>query len=616
MRLAGGTVIDARDPLRRQTVFRFGAIGEVGKKLRGARMSLKDTKAHLIEALADQENRVVAMSGKWGTGKSHLWREIKTQSKDEDIARAAYVSVFGVSDINQLQLKALRAAMPMVGDDPVWAERIRKLAAGVSKGLRTAFRWFGALDELALLAAPQFLHGRIVVLDDIERKHSKLSVDEILGFIDELTQQHDARFLLILNDDKLDNVAQSAWATVREKVIDHEVRLITTPDESFEIARTQTPIRDEYAPRTKAVVGLLGVDNIRVIRRAIRTINRILAGRALKPAVIDRTIPSIVLLSAIHFCGTDELPDFDFVLKAGSYGHGLAEHEWVKGKGAKDEQAQRHAQWRDLLRELGIMSCDEFEEIVIAFLKDGQFDADAVSKVLDRYGRESEQLVAQQIGQALSRRLYWDVDASDEQLVDQAREAIPCAKYWDAYLVTILYNGLADLQDGEAVGAAIVQAWIAEYRTRDKADGHGDDDLAHLHPAIAAELKAHERRAVEAASELLLEVVKRIVTQSGWGTTEEFAMKKATARDFESTIRESNMDDRSFFLRHMVRMWNERTNYDPHFGNATERFLNACQAILSGPDTDRLARLIRRLVSGQPIGRALGVADLAEKPGK
>lgn len=33
-------------------------------------MSLNDTKAHLLELLGDDENHVIALSGKWGTGKS------------------------------------------------------------------------------------------------------------------------------------------------------------------------------------------------------------------------------------------------------------------------------------------------------------------------------------------------------------------------------------------------------------------------------------------------------------------------------------------------------------------------------------------------------------------
>ncbi|WP_027820547.1 P-loop NTPase fold protein, partial [Paraburkholderia bannensis] len=566
-------------------------------------MSLEDTKKHLIAALQDQENRVIALSGKWGTGKSHLWRDVKEDSEDDEIGRAAYVSVFGVSDINQLQLKALRAAVPVAADNSAWAERIRRIAKAGSEVLKSINRAFGALDELALLMAPQFLRGRIVVLDDIERKHPKLSVDEILGFIDELTQQHDARFVLILNDDKLDEAANDAWATLREKVIDQEVRLITTPQESFEIARAQTKTPDGYAARTKSAVDTLGVDNIRVIRKIIRNVNRVLAGRALAPEILHRTIPSIALLSTIHYHGMDDAPDFDFVLNTGSWDDVRDEVERQKGEGKSNAIATQRAKWRELLSELGINNCDEFEELLIAFLKDGQFDASGVTKILDRYEREADQLLAKETGQALSRRLYWDADASEKQLVDDARKSIPYAKHWDAYLVTILFNELAALQGGNEVGEAFVQAWIKEFRTREKSRGNYDDDFDNLHPAIVAEIKAdqaHQAHQAERATASLLEVVRRIVKQSGWGANEEFAMRKATALDFEATIRGANMEDRSFFLRHMIRMRNERRNYDSHFGNATQRFVDACRAILSAPASDRLARLIRRVVAGTP----------------
>lgn len=568
-------------------------------------MSLEDTKKHLIAALQDQENRVIALSGKWGTGKSHLWRDVKEDSGDDKIGRAVYVSVFGVSDINQLQLKALRAAVPVAADDSAWAERIRRITRAGTEVLKSVSRAFGALDEIALLVAPQFLRGRIVVLDDIERKHPKLSVDEILGLIDELTQQHDARFVLILNDDKLDEAAKDAWATLREKVIDQEVRLITTPDESFEIARAQTKLPDGYAACTKLAVDTLGVDNVRVIRKIIRNVSRVLAERVLEPQILNRTIPSIALLSAIHYQGMDDPPDFNFVLRAGISDDVRYEIETRDADGKISEIATQRAKWRELLIELGINNCDEFEELVIAFLKDGQFDASGVTKILDRYEREADQLLAQQTGQALSRRLYWDADASEEQLVDDARELIPYARYWDAHLVTNLVNELGELQGGDEVGKAFVQAWIEEFRTREKSGGNYDEDFYQLHPAIVAELKADQAHRAAAESASLLQVVRRIVKQSGWGANEEFAMRKATALDFEATIREANMEDRSFFLRHMIRMRTEWRNYDPHFGNATQRFVDACRAILSAPASDRLAQLIRRVVAGTPIEHEL-----------
>lgn len=567
-------------------------------------MSLKNTKKYLIAALADTENRVVAMSGKWGTGKSHLWRELRDESADEEIKRAVYVSVFGVSDINQLQLKALRSAIPLANKDPKRADQLGKISKIVSDTAKSLFKGFSALDELTLLGAPHFLGGRVVVLDDIERKHAKLSVDEILGFIDEYTQQHDTRFVLILNDDKLDDAGKAAWAMLREKVIDTEIRLITTPEESFEIARTQTRMRDDRVERTKAVVDTLSVDNIRVLRRIIRNVNRILPDRPLQPEILQRVIPSIALLTAIHYGALDDGPDISFVLNPRKFARGLLNF----ASGDQGSGDPKHAEWRVLLRDLKIADCDDFEDLVVAYLSDGQLDGAAVSAIIDRYAGETDRLHAQQAGISLENKLYWDVDTSEEKLVAEAKSSLAYARHLDAFRVTYIHNELARMPGGQEVGEAFVRAWIEGYESREKTGDFESLDYSRLHPDIVNAMNAEQsqRRAISTAS--LFDVVRRIVKQSAWGTAEELAMRKATAADFEDTIRNSSTDDRAFFLRHMTRMRVETTNYDSYFGEATQRFVDALRNILASPSSERLARLIRRVVEDTVLAQELGVS--------
>ena len=60
-----------------------------------------------MRLLADPDSRVIALSGKWGTGKSHLWHEVQAASSDEAVKGALYVSLFGLSDTDQLKKKLL-----------------------------------------------------------------------------------------------------------------------------------------------------------------------------------------------------------------------------------------------------------------------------------------------------------------------------------------------------------------------------------------------------------------------------------------------------------------------------------------------------------------------------
>lgn len=75
-------------------------------------MSLEKTKKQLVELLGQSDNYVIALSGKWGTGKTHLWNEVKKESKDEKIKKALYVSLFGLSTVDQVKRKLMEGALP------------------------------------------------------------------------------------------------------------------------------------------------------------------------------------------------------------------------------------------------------------------------------------------------------------------------------------------------------------------------------------------------------------------------------------------------------------------------------------------------------------------------
>jgi len=227
----------------------------------GATVTLAKCKENFIALLRDDDNQVIALSGKWGTGKSFLWKEVQQASTDKKVKDAIYVSLFGISRIGDLKLKVIQAILPKLEDGSALAQSIKStIAAGVKilKGLHSSL---SSLDELGLIAAPWMLKDRFIVIDDIERKHANLSVDEILGFIDECVQNLGCRILLILNSDQLGDKA--VWELLREKVIDQELRLDTSSSEAFDIAARLT--HTGYAAQIKPAVEACQIANIRII---------------------------------------------------------------------------------------------------------------------------------------------------------------------------------------------------------------------------------------------------------------------------------------------------------------------------------------------------------------
>ncbi len=561
-------------------------------------MSLSATKKHLIALLADAGNKVIALSGKWGTGKSHLWRAVKAESADARVKAALYVSLFGLASMDQVKLKIVQSAIPKAGESATAWERLQKGWSAASKLLQSFHKGFAAIDEIALLAVPTLLEDRVIVLDDIERKHDKLSVDEVMGFIDEFTQQHRARFILILNSDQL--VDRKLWDAFREKVIDQELRLKTSPGEAFDIAAELQP--SPYADRVKKIVQACGVTNIRIICKILKAANRILGERRdLSDHVLSRVLPSTVLLAAVHYKGIEDGPDFDFVLNVGKPN--------VEDRGKKveelDEAGKLRAKWRMQLQELGIYACDEYERLVVDFLRSGLFDVADVGKVIEHYASEADMMRAKALAHDLHTRAVWDMKASEGELLGAAEALASQAHLLDMYTVSSLHELISDMPGGLAIADSIVDRWIASFRAKTTTISDFDDTFFRrpLHPRIRAALD--EMKEAAQAKTTVFEACEYIVKHSGWGPRQETTMKAATVADFEATIASLGVEDLQLFMCRFIEMCVQRETYVKHFGSAMDNFTQACRNLAADAGQPRLAALVRLLFKDAKIDAEL-----------
>lgn len=561
-------------------------------------MSLARTKEQFVKILSDNENKVIALSGKWGTGKSHLWREVKAQSEDEKIRTSLYISLFGLSSMDQVKLRIVQSAIPNTEDNPALWDSLKKTWSAASKILEAIHKGFSALNEIALLAVPKILKDRVIVLDDIERKHSKLDVDEILGFVDEFTQQHGARIILILNSDELSDPL--LWNLFREKVIDQEIRLITTPLEAFDIA--SRIVSSPYSQRLADTIEACGITNIRIICKILRAVNIILNRRTdLPDSILTRVIPSTALLAAIHYKGIENGPDFDFVLRIGDSDW----RDWGKTSEELDEEGKWRADWRLKIRALGIQSCDEYEQIVVDFLKSGLFDATEVEAIINRYASEEELIRTQRMIHEFREHLIWHHKISEPELVEEARALIPIIGMVDLYNISGLYRDICELSNGKSVAEELLDRWIEEFRKKKHGEiAEIDSFLGHrLLPRVRAEIDT--LRAAATAKFTIYDACWNIAKNSGWGHKEESVLGNATATDFENIIESLEVDELKFFLCKCIDLCVHRSAYETSFGSAIKEFIQACRKICADPERARLAYLIKLLFEDAKLGAEL-----------
>lgn len=553
-------------------------------------MTIERCKQNLLLTLASPDHRVIALTGKWGTGKTHLWQQVRDTAKDDTIKKAASISLFGVSSLVDLKNKVVHALLPSLNDVGVSAQ-VSSALNGFKKLVQGFHRGFNALDDLALVALPTLLKGKLLVIDDIERKHHKLHIDEILGFIDECVQVHKCRILLVLNDDKLKD--KDIWEQFREKVIDQELRLDTSAAEAFDIAKDI--VKTEWAePLEKATV-TCGVTNIRILCKIIRLANRLLEGHGhLQDEVIEKVIPSVVLLSTIHFKSLPDGPTFEYLLDYnGTVSATLRAIRARQGDPDDSEEDARHGQWDSLLSSLNIHSCGEFEKLVVEVLRTGLMDTQAVRELIERYRLDGRYLGTGKSVAQFIQHYNWHPEFSTEQLIAELRSLVPGAEFIEPPTLSYLMDLSEELTGDPKLGEEFLTTWSTAL------DAAHPDGLPPtqwpstrpIRPEVEAVLNAAYARLSSATT--LAEACTHIRSTRGYGDAEEHLLKHIKATEYQAEISKAKGRDLEEILYQSMQFVLNKAAYQD-FGDVGDRFVRACRSILRAEPSSRLSGIIQK----------------------
>lgn len=261
-----------------------------------------------------------------------------------------------------------------------------------------------------------------------------------------------------------------------------------------------------------------------------------------------------------------------------------------------------------LLRELGIPGCDEFEVMVVQFLESGLFDEGDLVATIDRYVAENQQMEAREKANQFLFKELWDHRITEEQLIAEAATLPDIAGFLDPYAATQLNETLAAYPDGISISQAIIDRWIESFRADPPCQVNDDNPFNRpLHPAIKDAFSDINANAQDKLT--VVDACTTIIEQSGWGAMEEVAMRRATVANFETAIRGMEIDSLRKFMRRMIEMSLQSQAYKQHFGEATDRFVEACRLIVNDQNSPRLARLVRVLFAKTALAPRLEQQD-------
>lgn len=195
----------------------------------------------------DRYTQAAMISGDWGTGKTYFVKKKLIPKLKDNYNSIYYLSLYGINDIKQLMEKFYISIFSdiireKINATPDKAKKISNISLKLlSLGLSIGANYFNIKKEdLPSLSDLYKINNLLLFLDDMER--CAIPFKELLGFINELTEHHKLKIILIANKDKLQS---ETYDLINEKTIGLIIQYKASFQDNFlEVVQSQTTIKE------------------------------------------------------------------------------------------------------------------------------------------------------------------------------------------------------------------------------------------------------------------------------------------------------------------------------------------------------------------------------------
>lgn len=349
---------------------------------------------------------VVALTGGWGEGKTHFWKEVVVPSHLGK--RPGYVSVFGAESLAVIRERVVVASIGLskftsAESGPKWTRTVNSVFATVRGALNSYGAKFGVSDSIAveLLQTVGLRPGWIICLDDVDRLSEKVGFENFLGYVTELRDKWQLKVVLIFNREPIDKDAKSPFHVYEEKVIDRSIAfaldLTDVVDLVFKNVRIPTfDVCGDVLKRSE----VLNLRNIRIlvkVRNYFEEVSQILGADA-EPEYLRAALASLLLFCYMKF--SNQKPaglTFEMLAKYSEWEDRL--RKTAAGAGGKDVPIADPA--KELLQQYVIT--DDMDRLLMSFVQTDVLDADELRTLHAQYPKDANKRKA-------SKRLHDVID--------------------------------------------------------------------------------------------------------------------------------------------------------------------------------------------------------------
>lgn len=279
-----------------------------------------DIKKYLADgehSYLNQDNRngeILMLSGVWGSGKTHFWKqeiekELIEKLKEKEKSYV-FISLYGKDSIEELQNEIYQLSYNFSVEDS--SDIISSACSVFTKvtSFMPKISVFGIEVELDKSAGKVYaenikqqiekgisrlMNGGVICFDDFERKSSKIDLNDLFGFITNLTEVFKTKTVIITNQEFFKENDSEVFSKIKEKSVNKFLLLDPTVDELFEtIYKEKYSVLDGYKDKILEAIKITEEKNARIY---IQVLDNCLEYK--NQSVTEREIFLLVLITVI-----------------------------------------------------------------------------------------------------------------------------------------------------------------------------------------------------------------------------------------------------------------------------------------------------------------------------
>lgn len=556
-------------------------------------MTQARTEKALLEALENNDYRVIVLSGEWGAGKSHLWNTVKDSPAIKEL-KPIYISAFG-----HQSLSSLKGAI--VGN--LLGEQLGKATKNnwLTKIVPILKNWASIIsskesieiveETTATILMPK-LARRLLVIDDIERA-IELPVNILLGFLNTITESYGAKVLLILNAEKLEKQNKENWDVLREKIFDIEIGLTTSSDEATSFGLTD----HEFQKDIRTLISKTGITNVRAIKQVDREIKRLFLGKGVRSEHKNSLLPSTVAMILLHLKAIPKAPSIDYIIKINSTESEMFDAVHDLSSASKEDQSDRDSRierdkWRKWLRDLSVGYPDKFEfEILIPYLKTGFLDSQKLTSYLADVDERIERENTERLLSDFWYQYHWETRIEKSDFKEKLKELCNRSKFLSTSSLSKLADLAAKEYDDKDLEMALVNAAIKGLVDDKISESGYESDIRKIELNTHIKKYIDERRKVIYPTPTLSSAISEFSKNRSIRSRE--VLNSATLDEVVFLLISSPPAEKEDLFNTMMPCVAKK--YSGHgIDKFTESFVSACGEVIKRDELERLRNLILR----------------------